>query len=1196
MLLRIIDVPANESAENSEDAIRVVLENNGNAESFATESYTSPVYESFYQTLAWYFSDYPLKGHPQNSEKVIDDSGVAEKIIQFGQYIGDELLGENYQLIKLKESIEDQGYENLQVQIESARVEFFKELWETAILHESKYVLSTVVKGYMRQFVQKSDYSKDDLPNSDLLKEFSELRYDLKTIPATQNQVTQLLQGDTPQSSNKKYFNSEHQKKDQPLRVLYLISRPNACDLSFDSSNVINLSLKAIASGGVIDYELYQTYSWEELKNRLADKRKPVHIFHYDGPVILDNDEAYFSLADRLNNRVSVSDLSGALANNKVAVLSVDARAYLHDKQPISASLGLATIARSAYQHGLGNVIGLGQVTTPWIGAECFETIYWQITKGLSLAQAVVEARKTLQSHIESDLMTVNAIPFHPWSLLVHYGKQSVIFFESPQTLTDKDAIQQTEIFREKLFGFKTEMLPPVLKQVGDGQVLQLIGQLENAQRSNANQSALIVGEKGTGKTQLAHVLSLYFAQTQQIDYGFYFDFGSNDYLPNDMLEMIAPLLTENLQSSNNSNEETEQNLIRSHCCFILDNVCSSQRNVEKTAGESKTSEYWNTLKVFLNNLLSHGHKIVVLGESYSALNFSTLDELATVKIETTPLPIAEQNIMVAESLRQLHFVGAKLTTDKLTEISGHKDWGSLLLTLKGHPWLIRKVIPLLQSLDVTELKNQLKKHINDKHKNSQALSSKIMLFYQWQWNGLKPFWQRLLILCSETRGLLLEMLMAATDQKASFAPAKFLFSLLAEGTIGDEFDENETNFSEGLDLWETAGFLTRLPHGRMIDSKCLSFLAANRENCGLNDIDQEKLQLLYSQVICEGIRLLAQHLVKQPNSNISNNLLINRRYWVKHFENLWFSRDYRGFFGVKNAFDQLLQQVKLGGESRAWSLNLLERSPFVSCIDKADPEESCSADAVLNEKVSWLVLASSVMGEPEAKNSECLKKGAKAWRTWFNTLAETIDKQQLALFQQVTTFLEYYYQCQSSWKDCIVISEKTLTVYTQYEAWQGVIQSLKSLAKYYHELGDDGQALVFENKIINDISYADSPPGFKTQQILDVLFIRTSRGDTQHSQSLLNELRESEEAGKFANILDGIQCDIHFQNEDYPASLPYYCKIWVHALKSNQQVQIEQLKTRLIELEQKLGLEFFNQQFERVVPEGTIRPHDYVN
>ena len=48
-------------------------------------------------------------------------------------------------------------------------------------------------------------------------------------------------------------------------------------------------------------------------------------------------------------------------------------------------------------------------------------------------------------------------------------------------------------------------------------------------------------------------------------------------------------------------------------------------------------------------------------------------------------------------------------------------------------------------------------------------------------------------------------------------------------------------------------------------------------------------------------------------------------------------------------------------------------------------------------------------------------------------------------------------------------------------------------------KIGEKDPALNCENKIVNDIPYADSPPGFKDRQILDILLTRIARRDAQH-------------------------------------------------------------------------------------------------
>ncbi|NQZ09897.1 MAG: hypothetical protein HRT35_22325 [Algicola sp.] len=1070
MLLRIIDRPA---GDNGEDAIQIVLQHQQRTTDFVTESYDSPFSDNFRQKLAWYFNEYL-----QNETFDVD---VVAKLIKHGQNIGDELLGEDHQLVKISEDIEQHGYHNLQVQLESQRIGFFDELWEATVLPDSKYMLSSVVKGFVRQFVQA--------------KPLPELRFDLKVTPATQDSVSKLLQGEDAASEDqsKNALAKEVQPKDdKPLLVLTLVSRAFADVMPFASSNSINTSLQAISAGGTIDYEVYQSTDWPTLQARLSDQSRPVHIVQYDGAVIIDHnsdnsiDNSIASIALDDGTLVSVTDLCTAMVENKVAALSIDARVYLQAGQNISASTGLAIIAQTAHQQGLGNIIGLGQITNPWTAGQCFESVYSQIANGLSLSQAIVEARKAMQSNIETSLMTAKPVPFHPWSLLLHYSVQEVTFFDASHLPADPSSDLSSGpvmgCFPDKLFGFKTELLPPMLYQASDGQVLKVIDQMATAGR----QTVSIIGGDGTGKSHLAHVVSLYLAQKQQIDYGFYFDFNSHQYTPNDMLEMIAPVLALDV----NDKKQVEQKLATLHCCFVLDDVLPSL-----------SKELSDELSEFVDKLIGHGHKVMILADVTSPLH-----DLATVKIKTVALSVVEQKILAAHSLRQLN-----LTPDIQAQLQP-RDWQELLVSLKGHPWLTKKFMPLLVG------NNAGNNAETAKAQAEQLKDVSVEAFYQSQWQTLSHTWQNLLLLCADVRGLLLEMLMIAFDQQPAFAPSKTLFTLLGDA---------DAKFAQGLELWDRAGFVTRFPHGRMIDERCLNFLAAKRAQC-FNGIDQQALSLPFSQLICHGVSLLSQHVLKQPNPNITNNLLINRRHWVKHFETLWFAKDYSGFIGVKGVFEQLLQQAKLTQESLDWSADLLQRTPPISNSD----------DVSMEAKVSWLMLASGVAAQAGMQNNDVLAQGAKVWQDWFNVLPESVEQSQLPLFQQVVTFLERFYQSQGKWHDAIIICQKALVIYSQFEAWQRVIQSLKSLAGYHVEIGQKDQALTFENKIINDIPYTDAPAGFKTQQMLDVLMVRLARGDTEQAQHLLEQIRQTDEAPKLADMLDEVQADLLRQGQSDSAPL----------------------------------------------------------
>ncbi len=1133
MLLRIVDCPGIAGAD---DAIHVIFENREKTESFFTASYASPISQNFRKSLAWYFHDYPLQAGSD-----VEDFGVVEKLIKFGQYMGDELLGEDHQLIKIKEEIESVGYEKLSVHIESSRINFFRELWEATIFPESKYVLSAVVKEYVRKFDQEK-FPYDG----------AELHYNLRVSRPLQENISQLFQQNSlSETDTSTVVDSAHKDQQKPLRVLYLLSRPVMHSESISLSNVLNFSLNAIASGGAIEVEIHQLNGWQQLQDRLRNTSSPVHILHYDGPVILDDHRTFFVVNEftGLDSFIEVGALSKALVDNRVGALFIDAREYLCDGQSFCPAMGLAKIAFSAQKHGMGNIVGLAQISNPWVSQQCFEALYTKIASGLSLAQATVEVRKFLQADAEISLTTIAPRPFSAWPLLVHYSQQSVFFFSSPKLSTVNHALEGLNVFHEKLFGFRSDMLPPALNKIGDGYEVKVIDHLISAQKGGARQVVSVIGEPGFGKSHLAHSVNLYLAEKKQIDYGFYFSFLNDWYSPSDMIEMIAPILE--LEPS--QRQQTEEKLKSLHCCFVLDDVSNQSGQLASAALLAELSE-------FVAELANQGHKVIILGQAPSILH-----ELARFKIEAAPLSLTQQKILAIDTLRKLD-----LRSEVIDSINANREWDSLLTNLKGNPWLTKKAMSLLNSHDIKALNNQLTTRLNC----VEGLSL-VNQFYEWQWQSLAPAWQVILILCSDVPGLLLEMLMTAADQTEPSTAAKNIFSLLGA---------NEATFSVGLGLLEISGFLSRLPHGHLVDSRCITFLAGKRDAC-FDKLDVSLLRLYFSQLICEGVGLLAKHVVKQPNPAISNNLLLNRREWVKHFEQLWFTQHYREFFDVKNSFDGLLLQSKLIAESKAWTLDLLTRSPAASS----------SEEIPFEIRLSWLALASGIVGDVEEKNSGLLVAGIEVWRTWFNNYVQYDDKHVLALFQQVAKFLENYYVSKALWRDCLTVYDKVCVVYTHHQAWQRLIQSLRSMARCHYELGEQSYALICENKIINDIPYADAPPGFQVEQTLDILLSRLARADTQNAQILLDQLKKMNATEKYKDVFEGTQCDIYYQEKNYLAALPYYCKIWNKAFQQNQKAQLEQLKPRMLELEKELGLHFFDTYFDQEVPEGTVKPRDYL-
>ncbi len=1113
MLLRIIDKTTN---GNDDELINIVFEHDLEDEQFYIYRYDSPFSRNFRENINWYYNEYLC-----DRDDKPDDRGVVEKLIKFGQYLGDQLLGEDHQLTKYMRLIEEQGYHNLQVQIESERVEFFDELWEAMVFPESKYILAAVVKSFVRKFSSLENRA-----------EHVEVCYGLKTAPVSAESIVSLVQTGSESCSG------PDRSDDKPLCILHAVFRPGSRSLPRDPSNAFNTGVELLATEGAIHYEIYPVSCWSELQKRLDDSSRPVHILHIDSTVLVDNESVSFGSYESQgkHQRIDVSDLVKSLVGNKVAVLCVDARNYINQGKVVSNNTGLSRIAQIAEAAGLGNVIGLSHSVDPWTSSECFRRFYYFLVKGLTPSQAVVEARKALQVITEASRFTSYAMPFNMWSLLVHYGGQQLTFFETPQEVSNAEESHTLARIQKNLFGFKSQLLSPPLSNTGDGQFLLSFEKMLTTQKIPA-----LIGDEGMGKTHLTHQLCFYFLQSNQCDYGFYFDFETDFYSPDIILEMIGSVLG----VISKTRTDIEKKLRELCCCFVLDNIL----NVP-----SKSQLACKEVEEFLQELAAVGHKVIVTG---TAVSPSTL----YIEIPITPLLLEEQKILAAESLRYNNLHGK----------DRDKEWEKLLFNLRGNPFLIKKVIPYLNSCDISELIEKIDREIPENLEKSVVAA-----FYQWQWEELPQIWQSLLLLSATVNGLILEILMIACDQKNPFTPAK---------TLLRELGEEDGILVEGLDLWEKSGFVNRLPQGRVIDSRCEKYLSTKSELGRFGKLKSKEIKLLLSQVICEGIRRLSLHLSTESNPVLCHKLLMNRREWVQHFEQLWFAADYRGFIGVKNAFDQLLKAAELTEESSAWSLDLLIRSEKISV----------SEDTNLEARLSWLTVAIAALDTTGAEKEEVIMAGVSIWRDWFDTAVDALKSEQLQLFQHAKIFLELFYRKNENWEECIHISQKSCDAYIGYEAWHQVIQCYRSLTMYHVAIGKSVEASVFEDQILHKIDYGGLPSDFEIRQIMETALARIGRKDFEKAQVLVDQIKGRKDANQLYEIIDELQAEILFQKHNYRESMCHYCRMWKRAVNSKQKARMQKLSQRFAEIEEQLGTEAFDKLFTQGTGDDSITPRNQV-
>ncbi|OCQ18821.1 hypothetical protein A7985_22660 [Pseudoalteromonas luteoviolacea] len=778
---------------------------------------------------------------------------TAANIIQFGHKLGDSLLGEQFELNAIREIIEEVGYQHLEIKIVSDDATFHAQLWESIILPGSNYVLSTVAKRFSR--VTRSDAAAEESADHWALNVTSALTQEMQAMQSG---------GQAPEPQN------------DPLNVLHLIARPENAPFGDIESYMLPRQAFEHCGGRSIAITSCSLDSVESLSNAIAAQAGKVHVVHIDLPIMLDGDT--FQIMLNNGQTVAWDTLLQHISQLAPSLLIIE---------PLTASSEitkhhLTYTANKAMALGMPNVIGFAEKTDVSVAAECLDEVYRKIAQGFELGQAVVESRKTLQQNNSIHRFTEAPLTLQYWPLLVLYSHKDVTFFASPQEFPGPGEGGFATAHLNNLYGFDLQgwrLLQTPWQQTAAHQILN------RYQNDGGNNSVLLHGPSGLGKTATAYTLAFTALKNHSVENVFYFDYLVHNYSLEDVKHMVTSVVK--------FEEGAAKNL------FIFDHVSLSSNNTQ--------------LHALLEYLEQYQQYSLVISSSSCVSNeaFSQLEQFECVKAR----PLSDRQFK--------HWFALQNCTDSFTEYfleptRLHKD-------VNHNLWLIARLNAWSQGCashyEVESLVNSI---------DFTSTLSVEEQYLSYQWNSLEPASQKLLQCLANEHNLILDMLQVSADGSGKDS---------AYHALCKHLDIPHQPFATHLNNWLERGFVDTQPLGRMLTARAKYWL--NNDLSGPESAVLPKVIPVYSQWICEALNMVSKHVSAKENQQLMRYLINERGSWAKHMEVLWTNRDLAEFIQVKQSFDAILHKVGLAEESYLWCKKLIDESPELFPTDEYSDQQT---------------------------------------------------------------------------------------------------------------------------------------------------------------------------------------------------------------------------------------------------------------
>ncbi len=1086
--LKFIDKP-NENGHSDKIEIQAVI--GDEIFSHTVKYYPSPAEDSFRDDLDWYFQTYlhqPCEQQKQRATRII------QKIIRVGKQMGEQLLSDDYVLYVILEKLDEYELKNVVVTFESERPDFFKEPWEMLVLPDSNRYLATSCAAFMRNYPRKS--------------------------------------------SPEQWLGLNAEK---PLQILFVAPRPNSYKENHQQINFLNFYYTLLQSENSFKVEILHCPTWKNLKNSLGDAEKSFHILHFEGYGTCQKTEGESCVEQLILENESggadprtITDFSKLLSSNQVDIMMLDIHYVEENKSDQSHGNYLETAALCLIKGGVKGIITSYPSAYSFSSARLFHLIYTQIAAGNTLAQAVVETRKTMQLNCQQNSLTAQTKELHDWPSVNHYGMQDFGFFAEEDITPPPMESRTLNEINKNVVGFSGEFLPP-------SEFFGRDMEMQDIKRAFIDRKITVLyGHSGIGKTHLVHQFAYWFVASKLGKTAFYFDYRKGAFSKEIILQMIGHYFDGEKAVA----LETQNKLLSEEYLLVFDSFSYVDNNDD--IKETLSAEEKRELTEFIQEIGKGKSRLMIVDTSEKTCDLFSNVQAISIK----GLLSFERKQLASSILRQ--------TQQEIKE--DEPGYDRLLECLDGHPYLMQRILPLMadksvQSL-ITEL-SEIKPSIKD---------NPILALFEYGWRHIPENWKPVLAVLADIRQFISDSFSIAAEMKDEKhrSPGLQLCDFLSIPKVAE--------MSKIVDAGTKAGFFIAKPSYKEIYPLTPDYLHQKRDSYRWSKETLERIKLTLSKIFCLELKVLDPYLAQQSSSILYRLVVEHNKRWFDSLDQLWQHKEYEIFLEGKTNLSNIFVRAGLKVLIDDWSYRLIRS------FDISKMETPLSPDLA----IAWLRTANDALSVEEAPKSESIVNGVDFWINW----VQSPHNDNITIFKSALMFLETCYRKNNDWEARRNLSLISLAYSEQNEDHQSMIPSLQSLARCEEALGNINRCKILEDRLLNEIPYENLETGIKIKVIIDIIQSRINRKEFDEAQILLDNINTMSGNDQLPVVAKTLKGDMRLKQGRLEEATEIFSELWLGIMQKKHMVHPEMILKNLIDLESKLGKDRFSDIYKVIAPD----------